>query len=184
MRGEQHILDVRLGKLIYEWASNTDLAASDAPSELASDAHQEIDQPEVNTDLAKEIGEPRRQRIHYLHRFIVLAQDNSTAPLDMTAVMMELQKIADEMATGPERGHPFLGATSGGVHYQKDDQELLEFTKRQLTDYLMGKNLNRSRKPKVRPTSAQHPRKSAQVREAKNTGVAVQSSSLQSLEGR
>lgn len=29
LRGEQHILDVRLGKLIDEWASNTDLTAPD-----------------------------------------------------------------------------------------------------------------------------------------------------------
>ncbi len=34
LRGEQHILDIRLGKLIDEWASNTDLAAPEIDSSV------------------------------------------------------------------------------------------------------------------------------------------------------
>ena len=93
----------------------------------------------IANESEKDTKPNKRSRTHHIAHAIEAAKKRCTDPCDAGAVWAELVSFALAKSNG------FIGKTDKGVHYLDANDESKEFSKRQLTAYLAGSNLNRKR---------------------------------------
>ncbi|OYT93556.1 MAG: hypothetical protein CFE43_02175 [Burkholderiales bacterium PBB3] len=80
-----------------------------------------------------------RKRKHHIHHAINVAKKRSSDLNDSGSVWAELTSMAKQ------KSHALLGVTTKGIQYLDANDEPKEFSKKQLTVYLEGSNLQRNR---------------------------------------
>ena len=83
-----------------------------------------------------------RKRTHHLANAITSAEKHCADPTNTGSVWVALSNMARA------KSHGLIGVTNKGIQYLDANDEPKEFSKRQLTAYLTGSNLNRKRPPK------------------------------------